>query len=436
MKFTRRDFLKASALATISLSGCNESLIIPTADKPNIILIMADDLGYECIGANGGTSYKTPNLDRMAQTGIRFEHCYSQPLCTPSRVQIMTGIYNVRNYVKFGVLNRKETTFGHLLKRLGYATCIAGKWQLGKQDDSPQHFGFDESCLWQHTRGNTDKQGHDTRYPNPRLEINGKNVNYTKGEYGPDVVSDFICDFIQQNKDRPFFAYYPMILTHCPFVPTPDSTDWDMTSKGSNKYKGDAKYFGDMVSYMDKMIGKIITKLDQLGLRKNTLVLFAGDNGTDTPVVSVMNNQEVKGAKGQMTDSGTRVPLIASWPAIISPGQVNRDLIDFSDFLPTICQAAGTEVPEELDINGVSFLPQLKGLMANSRQWTYCWYSRDGNRRKANIFARNQRYKLYHDGRMYDVSNDVLENRPIQDSELNDTTMRIKTKLQTVIDTF
>ena len=337
---------------------------------------------------------------------------------------------------KFETLNRKETTFGHLLKRLGYATCIAGKWQLGKQADSPQHFGFDESCLWQHTRGRTDKQGHDTRYPNPRLEINGKNVNYTKGEYGPDVVSDFICDFIQQNKDRPFFAYYPMILTHCPFVPTPDSTDWDITSKGSKEYKGDAKYFGDMVSYMDKIIGKIITKLDQLGLRKNTLVLFTGDNGTDTPVVSVMYNQKVKGAKGQMTDSGTRVPLIASWPDIIPPGQVNRDLIDFSDFLPTICQAAGTDVSEELDINGVSFLPQLKGLKAKSRQWIYCWYSREGNRGKAKIFSRNQRYKLYHDGRMYDISNDVLENRPIQDSELNDKTLRIKTKLQTVIDTF
>ncbi|MCP4450008.1 MAG: sulfatase-like hydrolase/transferase, partial [Planctomycetes bacterium] len=141
--------------------------------RPNILLIMADDLGYECVGANGGTSYQTPVLDRLAATGMRFEHCYAQPLCTPSRVKIMTGIYNVRNYVKFGVLDRKQTTFAHLFKKAGYATCIAGKWQLGKEVDAPQHFGFDEFCLWQYFRGNTDKAGHDTRYENPHLEING-----------------------------------------------------------------------------------------------------------------------------------------------------------------------------------------------------------------------------------------------------------------------
>ena len=136
-------------------------------DKPNIILIMADDMGYECVNANGGTSYQTPHLDKLAETGIRFEHCYSQPLCTPSRVKIMTGMSNARNYVKFGVLDRKQTTFAHLLKKAGYATCIAGKWQLGNEADSPQHFGFDESCLWQHTRKAKDQSKRDTRYPNP-----------------------------------------------------------------------------------------------------------------------------------------------------------------------------------------------------------------------------------------------------------------------------
>ena len=137
---------------------------------------MADDLGFECIGANGGTSYKTPVLDRLAASGTRFEHCYAQPLCTPSRVQIMTGIYNVRNYVRFGVLDRAQTTFAHLFKQAGYATCVAGKWQLGKELDSPRHFGFDESCLWQHFRTNKNETGHDTRYENPRLEINGPHV--------------------------------------------------------------------------------------------------------------------------------------------------------------------------------------------------------------------------------------------------------------------
>ena len=143
-------------------------------DKPNIILIMADDMGYECVNANGGTSYQTPHLDKLAETGIRYEHCYSQPLCTPSRVKIMTGKSNARNYVSFGVLDRKQTTFAHLLKKAGYATCIVGKWQLGKEADSPQHFGFDESCLWQHTRPARDQHGRDTRYPNPHVEVNGQ----------------------------------------------------------------------------------------------------------------------------------------------------------------------------------------------------------------------------------------------------------------------
>ncbi|MCF7669525.1 MAG: sulfatase-like hydrolase/transferase [Verrucomicrobia bacterium] len=410
----RRDFIKAT-VALVASVALLQSLLAeggkPTS-KPNIILIMADDLGYECIGANGGTSYKTPVLDRLAGTGVRFEHCYSLPLCTPSRVQIMTGIYNVRNYTKFGVLDRGETTFAHLLKKRGYATCIAGKWQLGKQPDSPQHFGFDESCLWQHTRGRTDAAGHDTRYSNPRLEVNGRTVDYTNGEYGPDVVSDFICDFIERNKDRPFLAYYPMILTHCPFVPTPDSQDWNPGWEGSKSYKGNAKYFGDMVAYMDKMIGKITAKLDALGLRDNTLILFTGDNGTDKPVVSELEGRKVAGGKGSMTDAGTRVPLIANWRGTTPKGRVLSDLVDFSDVLPTLCEAAGATVPRALSIDGRSFLPQLQGKEGNPREWIYCWYSRNGGP-NGREWARNQRYKLYRTGKFYDVMNDPLEQKPL-----------------------
>ena len=171
-RLSRRDFIRGIAAASAGLSaGCNNQILTAKPRKrPNIILIMADDLGYECIGANGGTSYKTPVLDRLAAKGIRFEHCYSQPLCTPSRVQIMTGIYNVRNYVKFGLLDRNETTFGHMFQEAGYKTCVVGKWQLGSESDSAQHFGFDESCLWHHTQRSS-------RYPNPSLGINGAGNN-------------------------------------------------------------------------------------------------------------------------------------------------------------------------------------------------------------------------------------------------------------------
>ena len=405
---SRRGFLRATAAAGAAawLPSRAWAASEQPARKPNIVLIMADDLGYECIGANGGTSYKTPVLDRMAARGMRFEHCYSQPLCTPSRVKLMTGICNVRNYVRFGLLDKAQTTFAHLLKKAGYATCVVGKWQLSGGFDGPAHFGFDEYCLWQLNR----RPG---RYPNPGLEVNGKQVDYSNGEYGPDVATDYACDFMQRHRDRPFLVYYPMILTHCPFEPTPDSPDWDPKSKGSKTYKGDPKYFGDMVTYMDKLVGKFISKLEELGLRENTLIIFTGDNGTDKPVVSMMGKRKVAAGKGTMADAGTRVPFIAQWPGAIPEGKVCRDIVDFSDMLPTLCECAGVAVPQKLAIDGRSFLPQLKGEKGQPREWIYCWYSRNGNAAQAKEFARTPRYKLYRTGKFHDISKDPLERKPL-----------------------
>lgn len=396
---------------------------------------MADDLGYECIGANGG-EYQTPVLDQLAANGVWFQNCHAQPLCTPSRVKIMTGISNSRNYREFGVLDRKQTTFAHLFKQQGYATCVAGKWQLGKEPDSPRHFGFEESCLWQHTRGRTDEEGHDTRYPNPRLEVNGEPVDYNNGEFGPGVVSDYLCDFFDRNQDQPFFAYYPMILTHWPFVPTPDSPDWNASEPGSLSDRGDAKYFGGMVTYMDKMIGKLVNKLEALGLRENTLVIFTGDNGTCEPIISDLNGRQVAGAKGHTTDAGTRVPLIANWPGIIPPGTVCSDLVDFSDVLPTLCDAADIPVPEVPKLDGISFWPQLRGKSGAPRESIYVWYSRSGKDTEARVFARTHRYKLYRDGEFYDVENDVLEEHPLHTDELSSESLTVKNRLREVIDSY
>ena len=203
-----------------------------------------------------------------------------------------------------------------------------------------------------------------------------------------------------------------MILTHCPFEPTPDSKDWDPKSKGSPSYKGKAQYFGDMVRYMDKMVGKILKKLDDEGLRENTLVVFVGDNGTDTPVVSMMNGRKVAGAKGKMHDGGNRVPCIASWPGTIPAGQVSREILDFSDFLPTFCEIG--ECPTPTNVDGRSLLKTLKGSDAKHRDWIYMWYSRNGGNKQARAFSRNQRYKLYDDGQFFDVKNDVLEKSPLK----------------------
>jgi len=432
--WSRRDFLRAAVAGGAAAAWSAPAGRAAAADRggrPNIVLIMADDLGYETIGANGGTSYKTPVLDGLAKRGMRFEHAYAQPLCTPSRVKIMTGMYNVRNYVRFGLLDPKQTTFAHLLRRAGYATCVVGKWQLEGGFDGPGRFGFDEYCLWQLNR----RPG---RYPNPGLEVNGKQVDYTGGEYGPDVVSDYACDFIRRHKDGPFLVYYPMILTHCPFEPTPDSPDWDPASKGSKTYKGDPKYFGDMVAYMDKIVGKILRTLREAGVADNTLVLFTGDNGTDKPVVSEMNGRKVAGAKGTTTDAGTRVPLIVDWPAEAAGGRVLDDLVDFTDVLPTLCDAAGVELPGDLAIDGRSFLPQVRGEKGNPREWIYCWYSRGGKDAKAKVFARTRRYKLYRRGQLYDVAGDPLEKHPLDDhaADLPAEAKRARQMLQGVLDRY
>ena len=365
-------------------------------DRPNIVLIMADDMGYEALSSNGSESCKSPNLDKLAAKGVRFTNGFSNPICTPSRVKLMTGHYNVRNYVKFGWLDREQTTFAHQLKAAGYATAIAGKWQLGKDKDSPQHFGFEQSCLWQHTRSGRSNEGGkriDRRFVNPQLEINGVEKDCTNGEYGPQVCTDFICDFIDANKKKPFLVYYPMILTHCPFDPTPDSTDWDPKRLGSTSYKGDRedpqRHFIDMVAYADKAVGQIVAQLEKSSVRENTLIIFTGDNGTDTPIVIPWNDTKVVGGKGTMSDTGTRVPLIASWPAgIQKPGRVVNDLVEFTDIFPTLCEVTGAKLPKNHPADGASIVPVLQNKAdARKKDWIYIWYRKQ-------VMVRNEQYSF------------------------------------------
>ena len=365
-------------------------------DQPNIILIMADDMGYEALSSNGSESCKSPNLDKLAAKGVRFTNCFSNPICTPSRVKLMTGQYNVRNYVKFGWLDREQTTFAHQLKAAGYATAIAGKWQLGRDKDTPQHFGFEQSCLWQHTRSgrsNEDGKNIDRRFVNPQLEFNGVEKDFTNGEYGPQVCTDFICDFIDKNKKKPFLVYYPMILTHCPFDPTPDSTDWDPKRLGSTTYKGDRndpqRHFRDMVAYADKAVGQIVSQLEKSGVRDNTLIIFTGDNGTDTPIVTPWNGKKVVGGKGTMSDTGTRVPLIVNWPAgIRKAGRVVDDLVEFTDVFPTICEVTTAKLPKNHPGDGASIVPVLRNQAgARKKDWVYIWYRKQ-------VMVRNKQYSF------------------------------------------
>lgn len=394
-----------------------------TADeRPNVVLIMADDIGYECFGCYGSKQYRTPNIDRMASRGMRFTHCYSQPLCTPSRVKIMTGLSNVRNYSAFSVLNRDQKTIGQYFKGAGYRTAIAGKWQLfGAEHYSkqfrgkgalPQDAGFDRMCLWQ-----VDKLG--GRFHAPLLQIDGENKQFGKDEYGPEIAGRFLTDFMKEQRDEPFFVYYPMILVHSPFVPTPDSD--------SLKSKNKQRNFEDMVAYMDKVVGQIVKSTEELGIAERTLILFVGDNGTHKSLSSKLNGRTIRGGKGQTTDAGTRVPCVALWPGTTPAGKVNEDLVDFSDFLPTLLDATGQNIPERLD--GRSFLPQLKGERGTPREWMYCYYCPRPERTMPVRFVRDQRWKLYGDGRFFDVRNDVLEKSPLTAAEVGDEAAAAKKKL-------
>jgi len=406
-------------------------VLVPTtrADgrKPNVVLILIDDFGYECVTADGGESYRTPVMDRLAATGVRFEQCHVQPLCTPTRVQLMTGMSNRRNYTHFGHLDPSQTTFGNVFKKAGYATCITGKWQLADGFDGPAHFGFDEYALWQLTR----RPG---RYKNPGLEINGKLHDYTMNEYGPDIVSDYALDFIRRKKDAPFFLYYPMMLTHAPYDATPDSPDY-IESKSETGMKN-IGHFADMVTYTDKLIGKLVAKLDELKLRDNTVLLILGDNGTGRGTPSKFKGRAVLGGKGTTTEWGTHVPCIGNWPGHFASGKIYPDLIDATDFLPTLCEAASVPVPAYPKLDGRSFLPQLRGEKGTPREWLYAWYNPAGGATAKAEFAHDVNFKLYTDGRFYAVAKDDNEKSPLADDVLDAAAKAAKAKLQAALKQF
>jgi arylsulfatase A len=424
--------------------------------RPNIVLIMSDDLGYEAIGANGGTSYATPVLDAMATAGIRFENAHVQPLCTPTRVQLMTGKYNFRNYIGFGLIAPDEVTFGHIFSDAGYKTCIAGKWQLhsyNPPDEMPEarstgqtieDAGFDEFCVW-HPH-HTEEKG--SRYKDPIVYENSKFLDNMEGKYGEDIFADYIMDFMTRNQDDPFFVYFPMALTHRPLEPTPDSPEFDDFVPPSNETLGagtwaeledwddDPRYYKDMVEYHDKVIGRVNDKLEELGIAEDTLVIYVGDNGSPTEVCSMVHSHtEVCGGKGMTVDRGTHVPMICSWPGTIPADSVTPDLIDASDFLPTILEAAEITPPDGYFMDGRSFLPQLKGETGDPRDWIYFHFEpMSGRVHRFARYIRDHRWKLYDDGRLFDVNADPEEESAFEPATDNDERTEARTRLAPVFE--
>ncbi len=416
-----------------------KSLILPTLfvgmttvfaqEKPNVILILADDMGIECLSTYG-SAYNTPNLDKLAEKGMKFNYCYSQPLSSPSRVELMTGKYNHRNYTQWGNLTPDNKTLGNLAKQGNYTTCVAGKWQLGKDSQRPHAFGFDEYCLWQ-------LNGQGNRYCKPLIETQNGVINTSEDDYGPDICSNFVLNFIENNakNKQPFFVYYPMMLIHSPLLPTPNTPEWTTVNR---RFKENRKYHQYMVEYTDQLVGKIISKIEELNLSKNTLILFTGDNGTMGKIeVPMKDGTFIRGGKGKTNDRGIHVPLIAYWDKVIKPGKISKDLIDFSDFYPTLAEIFQVNISNEKDIDGIGFASVLKGKSGRDKQFCYSYYHsllRPNSETTPKRYSFNDQYKLYDDGRLYNTVKDVLEQYPITTPDSKE--QEIKKQLQLVLDKY
>jgi len=379
------------------------------ASRPNIMLIMADDLSAKELACYGHARHRTPHLDELARTGIQFDTCYTACICHPTRFEIMTGQYGCTNGV-FHFAGRpggprpdsheeqivNHLTFGKVLQQAGYATAMSGKWQLtGKLPDLVVENGFDEYCMWaykhnlpegvEHTGGWEGKPGGKTsRYWHPSIIRNGEYVPTTIDDYGPDMFTDFVIDFARRHKDEPFFVYYPMTLTHGPAYSTP-ATDPNAREKFRNSKQ---EKFQENVEYMDHLVGRIVYSLDEMGLRDNTIVIFTGDNGTGGE------------GKATPTERGARVPMIVNNPRLVRPQGRSQALVDTSDVMPTLVDLCGAELPTGHPIDGHSIAPILRGEVTDVRDWVFSYL---GDRR----VLRTKRFLLeynapYHFGTLYD----------------------------------
>lgn len=437
---------------------CSSNLAFAADPPRNIILVMADDLGIEALSGSGAVSSASPHLDQLAKDGIQFRHAYAQPLCTPSRVKIMTGLSNRRNYRHFGYLDVDAKTFAHDLAAAGYQTGIVGKWQLNGRDvDSdlppmtrPKHFGFDTWRLWQladtgriEAKDSPTGRRIDARFANPVLNTDGEQVGPLEGEYGPELCLNWAKERIEDwsQDEEPFLLYYPMILTHGPFYPTPESEAWEDPDKRLSSGGKKQLYFSDMLGYADWVVGELRATLEAQGIAENTWLIFTGDNGTDRGIKTLMENGDViQGGKGSTLNRGTHVPLIAWRAGMPKPGRVSDQLIDFADFTPTFHDFAGLPAESRRKTDGVSFAGVLESDGKKRRKKSaYIFYQPNKvpddptATRSAPLeileFVRDQRFKLYADGRFFDISRDAEEEKVMPLEKLKGDAIKAHAKL-------
>ena len=413
---------------TFSIASCVQG---PEKSKPlNFVVIMADDVSPEMYGCYGNKNANTPNIDRLAANGIKFTTCWAAPICSPSRAMIMTGRYAHRtgwyhNALRVPDLNgdtdflKNNVTFLSLLKASGYTTALAGKWQLPSNMNSP-NAGLDEYCIWEpgktllpagsDFKGLSEDENTLARYWYPSIVQNGKLVNTTENDFGPDIVTAFLTDFIERNKDKPFLAYYPMILPH--------GTRSGRTTTPLTGIKGDHTNgtFQENVDYTDLLVGRIIAELEKHNLLQNTVVIFTSDNP--------MPN------KNHATDLGLTVPFIVHCPAIIKNNHTSDELISFADILPTLTDIAGATIPDGYIIDGKSLAPYLRGETQTHREWLFSYVGTAKMiRNKKWVLEAVDPWSGIPDGRLYEK----IDNKNVLVGEMTNEAKEVRKKFDEVL---
>jgi arylsulfatase A-like enzyme len=338
--------------------------------RPNIVLILADDLGYGSLGCYGGTEFKTPHLDRLAASGMRFTDFHSNgAMCTPTRAALLTGRYPQRcAWVDDAELSpvfreqRKqnpaqrwawglalsELTIAEVLQPAGYRTALIGKWHLGYDFRfHPLNHGFDE--FRGYVGGAVDYHAHVATHGLKQLDWwHGEKIENEAG-YTTDLLTKHATDFIARHQDRPFFLYLAHAAPHDP---------WQ--GRDPRQARAPAAIYREMIEGLDASVGAIAAALRQHQLERNTLLIFCSDNG-GAPPSGVAANGRLKGRKGSLQEGGHRVPFIASWPGVVAPGQTNGAAVMTMDFFPTFVRLAGGQIPPGHAIDGVDLLPLLRG---------------------------------------------------------------------------
>ncbi len=441
-------WLPALLLAAL-LSSTASTASAAASKQPNIIFFLADDLGQRDLGVYGSTFYETPNIDRLAREGAMFTDAYAAcPVCSPTRASILTGQWpqrtGITDYIAPDNANGPEKwkrntpllpspnrdrlaldapTLAKALKSAGYATFFAGKWHLGPEGFWPENQGFDHNLGGNEKGGPYGGRKYFSPYENPRLS------DGPDGEHIEDRLATETGKFITANRDRPFFAYYPFYSVHTPLMSREDlrlkyeekrkrlglEARWGRESERDVRLVQEHAVYAGMVEAMDLAVGKVLAKLDELGLRENTLIIFTSDNGgLATSEGWPTSNLPWRGGKGWMYEGGIREPLVMRWPATITAGAVIRTPVSSPDFFPTLLDVAGVKPAPNQTLDGTSLLPLFRGgtLPDRSLYWHYPHYGNQGGAPGAAI--RRGNWKLIEwmeDQRveLFDLSSDPSE---------------------------